>query len=34
VLDLLAYLDSMLARLPGVRCWGDHTLLDFERRAA
>jgi ubiquinone/menaquinone biosynthesis C-methylase UbiE len=32
VLRLLAYLDSRFAHLPGVRCWGDHILLDFVRR--
>ncbi|MFZ1084091.1 MAG: class I SAM-dependent methyltransferase [Terracidiphilus sp.] len=32
VLRLLAFLDSRIAHLPGVRCWGDHILLDFVRR--
>jgi hypothetical protein len=34
MLNLLASLDSWLAHLPGVRCWGDHILLDFVRREA
>lgn len=34
MLGLLAFLDFMLADLPGVRCWGDHILLDFVRRPA
>lgn len=34
VLALLASLDSIFGRLPGVRCWGDHVLLDFVRRPA
>jgi ubiquinone/menaquinone biosynthesis C-methylase UbiE len=32
VLGLLAFLDLMFGHLPGVRCWGDHILLDFVRR--
>jgi ubiquinone/menaquinone biosynthesis C-methylase UbiE len=34
MLNLLASLDSWFAHLPGVRCWGDHILLDFVRREA
>ena len=34
VLSLLVALDLWFAHLPGVRCWGDHILLDFVRRAA
>jgi ubiquinone/menaquinone biosynthesis C-methylase UbiE len=34
LLSLLASLDSWFAHLPGVRCWGDHILLDFVRRPA
>jgi len=34
MLDLLASLDLWLAHLPGLRCWGDHVLLDFVRREA
>ncbi|MGA2886512.1 MAG: methyltransferase domain-containing protein [Terracidiphilus sp.] len=33
-LDVLKFLDLSFAHLPGVRCWGDHILLDFVRRAA
>lgn len=34
VLGLLALLDSKFGHLPGVRCWGDHVLLDFVRLPA
>jgi len=34
VFGLLPSLDLTLAHLPGVRCWGDHILLDFVRRSA
>jgi ubiquinone/menaquinone biosynthesis C-methylase UbiE len=33
-LGLLGRLDSLFGHLPGVRCWGDHILLDFVRRSA
>lgn len=33
VLNLLQKLDSLLAHMPGLRCWGDHLLLDFVRRS-
>jgi ubiquinone/menaquinone biosynthesis C-methylase UbiE len=32
MLTLLTSLDSWFAHLPGVRCWGDHILLDFVRK--
>jgi ubiquinone/menaquinone biosynthesis C-methylase UbiE len=33
LLRLLAAFDSLLGHIPGVRCWGDHVLLDFVRCA-
>jgi ubiquinone/menaquinone biosynthesis C-methylase UbiE len=33
LLSLLALFDSWLGRVPGVRCFGDHVLLDFVRCA-
>jgi ubiquinone/menaquinone biosynthesis C-methylase UbiE len=33
LLNLLAVFDSWLGHVPGVRCWGDHVLLDFVRCA-